>query len=53
MPQDILTDLSTLDLNKSIVDIETIRAIIPHRYEMEQLSGIIKIRPRTGYYHRL
>ena len=48
MPQDILIDLSTLDLNKSIVDIETIRAIIPHRYEMEQLSGIVKFDPEQG-----
>ena len=48
MPQDFLIDLSTLDLNKSIVDIETIRAIIPHRYEMEQLSGIVKFDPEQG-----
>ena len=48
MPQDILTDLSALDLTKSIVDIETIRAIIPHRYEMEQLSGIVKFDPEQG-----
>src|SRR3990167_1013840 len=48
MPQDILIDLSTLDLNKSIVDIETIRSIIPHRYEMEQLSGIVKFDPEQG-----
>lgn len=48
MPQEILADLNTLDLNKSIVDIETIRAIIPHRYEMEQLSGIVKFDPEQG-----
>ena len=45
MSQDILIDLSTLDLNKNAIDIETIRAVIPHRYEMEQLSGIIKFDP--------
>lgn len=48
MPQDILIDLSTLDLNKSVVDRETIRAIIPHRFEMEQLNGIIKFDPEQG-----
>ncbi len=45
MPQEILIDLNTLDLNKPIVDMEAIRAVIPHRYEMEQLSGIIKFDP--------
>ncbi len=45
MPQEILTDLSTLDLNKSIADIEQIRTVIQHRYEMEQLSGIITFDP--------
>ncbi|OOP57895.1 MAG: hypothetical protein AYP45_00825 [Candidatus Brocadia carolinensis] len=45
MSQDILIDLSTLDLNKSAIDIETIRGVIPHRYEMEQLSGIINFDP--------
>lgn len=45
MPQEILIDLSTLDLNKSIVDMDEIRAIIPHRFEMEQINGIIKFDP--------
>ena len=45
MPQEILTDLSTLDLSKSIVDMDEIRAIIPHRFEMEQINGIIKFDP--------
>lgn len=45
MPQEILIDLSTLDLNKSIVDMGEIRAIIPHRFEMEQINGIIKFDP--------
>lgn len=45
MSQDILIDLSTLDLNQSAIDIETIRGVIPHRYEMEQLSGIINFDP--------
>jgi 3-hydroxyacyl-[acyl-carrier-protein] dehydratase len=42
MPQDIFIDVSTLDLNKPIINIEAIRAVIPHRYEMEQLCGILK-----------
>ena len=45
MPQDILIDLSSLDLNKPTIDIEAVRAVIPHRYEMEQLNGIIKFDP--------
>lgn len=47
MPQDILIDLSTLDLNNPVVNIEAIRTVIPHRYEMEQLSGIIKFDPEN------
>lgn len=45
MPQEILIDFNAFDLTKTTVDIETIRTVIPHRYEMEQLSGIIKFDP--------
>ncbi|GJQ50615.1 (3R)-hydroxymyristoyl-(acyl carrier protein) dehydratase [Candidatus Kuenenia stuttgartiensis] len=45
MPNDIFINLNTLDLNNTIVDIEGIRSIIPHRYEMEQLSGILQFDP--------
>lgn len=48
MPQDILIDLNNIDLNKTIIDIEGIRAVVPHRYEMEQLSGIIKYSIEEG-----
>lgn len=48
MAQDILADLSTLNLNTPIVDIEGIRTIIPHRYEMEQLNGILKFDMEQG-----
>ncbi|WKZ17959.1 MAG: 3-hydroxyacyl-ACP dehydratase FabZ family protein [Candidatus Jettenia sp. CY-1] len=48
MAQDILADLSTLNLNTPIVDIESIRTIIPHRYEMEQLNGILKFDMEQG-----
>ena len=47
MPQETLADISSFDLSKPVVDIEAIRAIIPHRYEMEQLSGIIKFDPEN------
>ncbi|OHB85843.1 MAG: hypothetical protein A3J73_06805 [Planctomycetes bacterium RIFCSPHIGHO2_02_FULL_38_41] len=48
MPQDILIDLNNIDLNKPIIDIEGIRAVVPHRYEMEQLSGILKYSIEEG-----
>src|SRR3972149_836289 len=48
MPQDILIDLNNIDLNKPIIDIEGIRAVVPHRYEMEQLSGLIKYSIEEG-----
>lgn len=40
MPPTFLYDLSKVDFNKTEVDIEGIRAVIPQRYEMELLSGI-------------
>ncbi len=45
MPQKFLVDIDTIDLNKTEVDIEGIRDAVPHRYEMEQLSGIIRYDP--------
>ncbi|MBE7444921.1 MAG: beta-hydroxyacyl-ACP dehydratase [Planctomycetia bacterium] len=45
MPQEILTDLSSLDLNRPTIDLDAVRTVLPHRYEMEQLSGIIKFDP--------
>jgi 3-hydroxyacyl-[acyl-carrier-protein] dehydratase len=48
MAQNILIDLSTLDLNKQIVAIEGIREVIPHRFEMEQLTGILKFDIEQG-----
>ena len=41
MAPSFLIDLSNIDLNKVIVPIEEIRKLIPHRYEMEMLSGIV------------
>lgn len=45
MPHELLTDISSLDINRPIINIEEIRSIIPHRFEMEQLSGILKFDP--------
>ena len=38
-----LYDLSTVDLNRIVVPIEGIREVIPQRFEMEMLSGIVHI----------
>ena len=42
MPQKFLVDIDTIDLNEITADIERIRLIVPHRYEMEMLSGILR-----------
>ena len=47
MPQEFLVDLDTIDLNDIKADIEGIRALVPHRYEMGQLNGIIKYDPEN------
>ena len=36
-----LFDLSSIDLNRVEIPLDGIRKILPHRYEMEMLSGII------------
>jgi 3-hydroxyacyl-[acyl-carrier-protein] dehydratase len=41
MAPPFLFDLSNVDLNKVIVPIEEIRRVIPQRFEMEMLSGIL------------
>lgn len=41
MAPPFLYDISSLDLNKVVISLEEIRKIIPQRYEMEMLSGII------------
>jgi len=47
MPQKFLVDIDTIDLNKITADIDRIRQIVPHRYEIEQLSGILKFEPEN------
>ncbi len=39
--KDFLVDLSTIDLNRVVADIEEIRRYNPQRYEMEQLTAIV------------
>ena len=41
MAPSFLLDLTSIDLNKTIIPIEEIRRIIPQRFEMEMLSGIV------------
>ena len=47
MPQKFLVDIDTIDLNEITADIDRIRLIVPHRYEMEQLSGILRFDPEN------
>ncbi len=47
MSQKFLVDIDTIDLNEITADIDRIRVLVPHRYEMEQLSGIIKFDPEN------
>ena len=47
MPQKFLVDIDTIDLEEIAADIDGIRAVNPHRYEMEQLSGIIRYDPEN------
>ena len=51
MAPQFLLDLSTIDLNRVVVDLEGIRKIIPQRFEMELLSGIVYDGPEAvvGY----
>ncbi|MEK7310119.1 MAG: 3-hydroxyacyl-ACP dehydratase FabZ family protein [Planctomycetota bacterium] len=42
MPATLLTDISTIDVNNILLDKEKIRALIPHRYEMEQIDAVLK-----------
>ncbi|ODS32232.1 MAG: 3R-hydroxymyristoyl ACP dehydrase [Candidatus Scalindua rubra] len=47
MPQKFLVDIDTIDISKIEVDINGIRTVNPHRYEMEQLNGIIRFDPEN------
>ena len=41
MPPTLLFDLSNIDLDKIVIDKETIQKSNPQRYEMDQLDGVI------------
>lgn len=43
MPPPPLFDTAHIDLKRVVVDLEGIRAINPHRYEMEQLTAIVHL----------
>jgi 3-hydroxyacyl-[acyl-carrier-protein] dehydratase len=45
VPPKFLADLSGIDVNNPEIGVEEIRAVNPHRFEMEQLSGILKYDP--------
>ena len=49
MPPPLLVDLQGIDLNKLEVTAEEIRKVNPHRFEMQQLDGIIRFAPDQGY----
>ncbi len=48
MPPRLLVNLEEIDLNRVEIEIEGIREANPQRYEMEQLSGIIRFAPEEG-----
>ena len=48
MAPPLLVDLSKLDLGRVEIPIEEIRKVNPHRYEMEQLSGVIHLDAAAG-----
>ncbi|MBM4049624.1 MAG: beta-hydroxyacyl-ACP dehydratase [Planctomycetes bacterium] len=47
MPPKLLYDVQTLDLTKPEIGIEDIRRRNPQRYEMEQLTAILKFDPQN------
>ena len=47
MPPPLLFDLAKIDLTKLVVTKEQIQAVIPQRFEMAQLDGIIHIEGET------
>jgi len=48
MPPRFIVDLDELDLDHVQADIDDIRAVNAQRYEMEQLTAIIKFDPDNG-----
>lgn len=48
MAPPLLVDISKLDLSRAVFTIEDIRKVNPHRFEMEQLTGILHMDPEAG-----
>mgnify|MGYP001813735397 CR=1 FL=1 len=48
MKSQTIIDLSLIDLDKPIADIEAIRQVNPQRYEMEQLTAILYEDPQEN-----
>ena len=48
MPPPLLFDLRKVDLERVAIPIEKIRKYNPHRYEMEQLTGVIHLDREAG-----
>jgi 3-hydroxyacyl-[acyl-carrier-protein] dehydratase len=40
-----LIDLSTIDLNRVLVDQATIRNTLPHRFELEMITAVVHVDP--------
>ena len=49
MPSRLFIDLSTIDLDRVIYDVEAIEQVNPQCYEMRHLDGIIHLDPEAGY----
>jgi len=43
MPPPLIVDISSLDFDKPLFDLQEIRRVNPQRHEMEQLTGIVHI----------
>jgi len=48
MARPLLVDLSAIDLDALALSLEAIRRLNPHRYEMEQLGGVIHLEASAG-----
>jgi 3-hydroxyacyl-[acyl-carrier-protein] dehydratase len=48
MAPPLVVDLSKIDLGRVVMSIDEIRQYNPHRYEMEQLTGVIHLDAAAG-----
>jgi len=48
MAPPLVVDLSKIDLRRVVMSIDEIRQYNPHRYEMEQLTGVIHLDAAAG-----